>query len=291
MTAFLRARLTRLLAGAGLCIALTSGLLIGTDVPAADAYTAKASQLNICGAACHRPTSSQYRSNWGHDLLAFLVKLESPSPWAVMAEEVCGLEFLYLAQQFSSIGLQAQFFQTKSYDSTCQGSYGDALFTVGPNVGAPGTYAFSPSTYAPAVVPSEARQIGCQQKQSFGFTWYGCVIHTVDSSHGNPSAQAGEAAWVTGSIAQRIVGGDFNVTAPVNGWPSSWEADQTFAKTALFSTASDTVLENKIDLLFSPESWFPGSVGATSCSTAANRASTTTFTDHCYLVGSFSNPL
>lgn len=265
--------------------------LVAPPAPAS-AYTAKASQLNICGAYCHRPNKSNYRTKWGHDLLVFYVMSENPAPWLVTAQETCGVQSWSVGSTLSSRGYLGRYFPTLGYNTVCQGSFGDSLWAIGPDVGGPGSFQFSASTHDGQVLPDEKRQVGCQQKQNFGFTWFGCVLHTVDTANGDPYAQAAEAAWVTGSTATRIVGGDFNVAPPVNnGWPNSWEADQSLARTALLATMSDTTLENKIDYVFSPTAWFPASVGVTSCSTAAARSSTAQYTDHCYLLSTFSNSL
>lgn len=77
------------------------------------------------------------------------------------------------------------------------------------------------------------------------------MVHFQADLRGRLRHTSAEAAWVTGSTATRIVGGDFKVAPPVNnGWPNSWEADQSLARTALLATMSDTTLENKIDYVF-----------------------------------------
>lgn len=275
------------MAAALVCASAGNG--VGRGAPAR-AYTAITVTQNLCSAACHTGDDNDRGDYRGRTYLEQSVTNIGGGVWMVAAQEVCWNDFFHMADYFS--GLSAAWFVTDPTHGGCpsSGPYGDALFTIGPNIGPPEKYTFTASTYSPAVIPDEARATGCQAKQGFGFTWSGCVVHAVNSLHGDPGAQAAQARYFTGPRQPRlIVDGDFNNSSASvpSSWPYAWEADGSLAWTALMADKTDLPTK-KIDWSFADSSWFPSGLGATSCGTIASIRATATYTDHCLLRGNFS---
>lgn len=262
-------------------------LAFASSASAGQAYVGSS---NMCVDYCHRPGTPQNREpNNPVDFVYNQVVAAPTTPWIVGLQETCTLSMWDLGNRLQSRGVVWHFFADTTgapQTSGCMnGNFGDGLLTIGGNLNNGLAYPLG-----------SGKNMNCVYKQGFGFTWSACTLH-LSSDRSVAAPQSSSAYASRNSIGSNvIVAGDFNLNpGQLNPrWPVSEDVDAarigtitsstypggSSSWTALYTTVTDTSLDEKIDYVFARPTFFPnGKSGARTCDRY--------FTGHCYLGGWF----
>jgi len=215
-------------------------------------------------------------------VLGFSVTASSNRPWIITLNEVCDLQYLYIAQALVPLGYDGVFAKSNGTQDgvpspiaghpfqavNCgtgpgkTGRFGNATFFLGVKAGAQGVL-----YYSQQIPGGDVRNLVCVPVNTFFGQRQECNTHldpnAIPTQPGTTQiAQDNTAAWIASTHASQgnkvTVGGDRNMT-PWRSWPGSGFVEIDTASPKL-RTYSNTALMYKLDWIWAgPGHWsLPG---------------------------------